>query len=336
LLVVLASAAAIAGRMLAAPPYRGPPSDHFDGRQFHNQIAGAHRGVGRFLRWQLTRDRGPWPGHADAPFGPPPPARVGRGDLRITFVNHATALIQMDGLNVLTDPIWSERCSPLSWAGPRRHRPPGIRFEDLPPIDVVLISHNHYDHLDLPTLQRLASTHHPRVVTGLGNGALLAASGIPGAVELDWGQEAGLSSEVRVVAVPARHTSARGFGDRDRTLWVGFVVVGPGGPVYFAGDTGFGPHFDEIRRRFGPPRLAVLPIGSFRPEWYMAPVHMSPADALRAHHALGARTSVGVHFGTFALTDDGETEPPARLAALLEQDPQRFWILGFGEGRDVP
>src|SRR5262249_35736964 len=157
--------------------------------------------------------------------------------------------------------------------------------------------------------------------------------GIAGAVDLDWGQEVTLSPHVRVIAVPARHFSQRGFGDRGRTLWAGFVLVGPGGPGYFPGDTGFGPHVEQIHRHFGPLRLALLRIGGFRPEWFMAPVHMSPADALRAHHALEARTSVAIHFGTFPLADDGETEPTDRLAALLAADPQRFWVLTPGEGR---
>src|SRR5262249_27426795 len=154
----------------------------------------------------LTRDPRPWGDHPNAAPGPAPPHRVGRGELRVTFINHATVLIQMDGLNILTDPIWSERASPLSWAGPRRRRPPGIRFEDLPSIDAVLISHNHYDHLDLPTLARLAREHHPWIVCPLGTRALLEANQIPSGVELDWGQEVSLSPAVRVAAVPAVHT----------------------------------------------------------------------------------------------------------------------------------
>jgi L-ascorbate metabolism protein UlaG (beta-lactamase superfamily) len=335
--LLLGAVAWIAGRSFAAPPYHGPRTDHFDGERFHNLTDTEHGAFGlAFWRWQWTRKPGPWGDHPDAPFGPPPPRRVGRGELRVTFVNHSTVLIQMDGLNILTDPIWSERASPLAWLGPRRRRPPGIRFEDLPPIDAVLVSHNHYDHLDVPTLRRLAAVYHPRIVSGLGNRALFAEKGIPGAVDLDWGQEVFLSRDVRVIAVPARHFSQRGFGDRSRTLWAGFVLVGPGGPVYFAGDTGFGPHFERIHHRFGPLRLALLPIGGFRPEWFMAPVHMSPADALRADHLLEARTSVAIHFGTFPLADDGETEPPDRLAELLASDPQRFWVLAPGEGRDVP
>jgi L-ascorbate metabolism protein UlaG (beta-lactamase superfamily) len=340
--VLSAGVIGIGGWMLAAPRYQGPTSDHFDGARFHNPVAIPHAGFGDLLRWQLNRQRGPWTGHPDAPPGPPPPTRVGRGALRVTFVNHATVLIQMDGLNVLTDPIWSERASPVRFAGPRRRRPPGIRFEDLPPIDLVIVSHNHYDHMDAPTLRRLAAAHRPRIAAGLGNGALLAREGIAGAVELDWWQGIPVSAaggaEMRLTAVPAQHFSQRGLGDRDRTLWTGYVLSGPAGAVYFAGDTGFGPHFRQVRERFGAVRLALLPIGAYRPEWFMSGVHVSPDGALEAHRVLGAGTSAAIHFGTFELADDGEAEPPARLAALLAGlDPRpRFWVLGFGEGRDVP
>lgn len=259
--------------------------------------------------------------------------------MRVTFVNHATALLQMDGVNILTDPIWSERCSPVSFAGPKRAVPPGLRLEQLPPIDVILVSHNHYDHLDLPTLRRLAAEHSPRILVPTGNRPLLERAGVGGADELAWWKSVVVADGVRIAAVPARHFSGRGFFDRNRSLWAGFVISGPAGSAYFAGDTGFGPHFQEIRGRFGSPRVAFLPIGAYRPEWFMSRVHMSPDEALRAHRILGAGTSVGVHFGTFRLADDGQDEPPARIEALLRDEvgPRpRFWILGFGEGRDVP
>jgi L-ascorbate metabolism protein UlaG (beta-lactamase superfamily) len=262
-----------------------------------------------------------------------------RGEMRVTFVNHSTVLVQMDGINVLTDPIWSKRCSPVSFAGPRRAVPPGLLFEQLPPIDVVLISHNHYDHMDLPTLRRLADERRPRIFVPLGNKGTLYRRGVNGAEELDWWQSARVRDGVHVHAVPAQHFSGRGLFDRDRALWAGFVVTGPAGAMYFAGDTGFAPHFGQIRERFGPPRLALLPIGAFRPEWFMSRVHMSPDDALRAHEILGTETSLGIHFGTFRLTDDGQDEPAERIAALLrtgEQPPPRFWVLGVGESRDVP
>ena len=319
--------------------YRGAPSDHFDGQRFHNERPTKHSGLGDLLKWMRTREPGPWRKWTDVPPAPSPPERVGPGQMRVTFVNHATVLVQMDRVNILADPIWSERCSPVSFAGPKRVVPPGLRFEQLPPIDVVLISHNHYDHLDLPTLRRLAAEHGPRILVPLGNRRFFDGSGVRGAEELDWWQSVEIREGVRIEAVPAQHFSGRGMFDRDRALWAGFVASGPAGPVYFAGDTGFGPHFEEIRDRFGPPRLALLPIGAYRPEWFMSRVHISPEEALRAHRLLGAGTSVGIHFGTFRLADDGQDEPANRIEALRREGgapPPRFWVLGFGEGRDVP
>jgi L-ascorbate metabolism protein UlaG (beta-lactamase superfamily) len=323
--------------VFAAPRYHGPLSDHFDGEHFHNQLPAAP-GT-NVIKWWLNRDRGPWEDAPDAPFGPKPVERVGQGQLRVTWVNHATALIQMDGVNILTDPIWSERCSPVSFAGPARVRPPGIRFEDLPPIDLVLLSHDHYDHFDLPTLRRLDAAFHPRFLTGLGNQALLERAGVSHAIDRDWWQAVPISDAVRVTLVPAQHFSNRSLTDRNVTLWTGFVIEGPAGAVYFAGDTGFGPHYEQIYRRFGAVRLALLPIGAYRPEWFMGPIHMSPSDAVQAHLALHARTSVAIHYGTFRLADDGQREPVEKLRASLAEHAvpdAAFWTLGFGEGRDVP
>jgi L-ascorbate metabolism protein UlaG (beta-lactamase superfamily) len=317
-----------------APRYRGPRSDHFDGKQFQNVPPSHLHGLSDLLRWQRERKPGAWPEWIGAAPGPAPPRRS--ADLRVTFVNHSTVLLQIDGVNVLTDPIWSERASPVSWSGPRRHRAPGLRFEDLPPIDLVLLSHNHYDHLDVPTLRRLASAHRPRILAPLGVAALLRAKGIGNADELDWWQTAAAGA-LRVTCVPARHFSGRGFRDRNATLWCGFVIEGAAGRVYFAGDTGWGPHFAEIRRRLGPVRLALLPVGAFLPRWFMAPVHLSPEEAVAAHQALEASTSVGIHHGTFQLADDGIEEPRLQLErAVARAGRPRFWLLDAGESRDVP
>jgi L-ascorbate metabolism protein UlaG (beta-lactamase superfamily) len=318
-----------------APRYRGPRSDHFDGQRFLNLPPTQTRGLADFVRWQRTRRPGPWPDWIDSPPGVAPQPRV--ADLRVTHVNHSTVLIQMDGVNLLTDPVWSERVSPVSWAGPRRHRAPGLRFEDLPPIGFVLLSHNHYDHLDVPTLRRLAAVHRPRLLVPLGVGAFLRKQGIARVAELDWWQAAAGSDAPRIVAVPARHFSGRGLRDRDATLWCGYAVEGAAGRVYFAGDTGWGPHFDQIRRRLGPVRLALLPVGAFQPRWFMGPVHLSPEDAVAAHLALGASTSLGIHYGTFRIADDGLDEPRAELdRALARAGGPRFWLLPPGEGHDVP
>jgi len=211
----------------------------------------------------------------------------------------------------------------------------------------VLVSHNHYDHLDLATLRRLVERDAPLVLTGLGVSAILPrAVRAVRTTELDWWQKvevvapggSGVSG-VSVTAVPVQHFSGRGLSDRNATLWTGFVVSAPAGHVFFAGDTGYGPHFSEIARRFPGIRLAILPIGAYRPEWFMGPVHETPAQAVQAMRDLGAATAVGMHFGTFELTDEGEEEPPADLAKALDAagEPRpRFWVLGFGEGRDVP
>jgi L-ascorbate metabolism protein UlaG (beta-lactamase superfamily) len=331
--IVTAAAATLAGTavilertLIAAPHYRGPHSDHFDGERFHNPDPMRQ---GSFLKWMMTRQRGYWRKWVDAIPGSPPPAKD--GDLRVTFVNHSTLLIQIDGINILTDPIWSERCSPVSFAGPRRHRPPGIRFDDLPRIDIVLVSHNHYDHLDVPTLRALEARFHPRVFTPLGNSALMARYGIE-SEEMDWWQTKG-----DITLVPAQHFCARAISDRDVTLWGGFMISGRGGNVYFAGDTGWGSHFAEIARRFAPIRLACLPIGAFLPRWFMKPVHTDPAEAVEAHRVLNASTSMAMHYGTFNLGDDGEMEPVDELRrAIAANGNPRFWIMESGESREVP
>jgi L-ascorbate metabolism protein UlaG (beta-lactamase superfamily) len=370
--------AAIERTMLAAPHYQGPLREHFDGRRFHNQDPG-RQGEGSFLQWQLTRDPGYWPEWIDAPPGPPPPARVGDGAMRITFINHATLLLQLDGLNILTDPMWSERAAPFGLIGPRRHRPPGIRFEELPPIDAVLVSHNHYDHLDVATLRRLrarpagsrrtgrqaagapgampdasgamagtsgavAGTSDTMarpmgfpIITPLGNGLLMKRHGVDHITELDWWGSTPLANGVQITLVPAQHFCSRALSDHNANLWGGFVISGPSGNAYFAGDTGWGRHFEQIKSRFAPIRLALLPIGAYLPRWFMKPMHIDPAEAVEAHRVLGAGTSVGMHFGTFHLGDDGMYQPVRDLQRAIEANGNpSFLLLNEGEGREVP
>jgi len=331
--------ALLAGCLFSGPRHRGPATANFDGERFHNPDELPRPGFPEALSLGLSARRGEWDEWRERAPGPPPPTRVGTGRLRATFINHATVLLQLDGVNVLTDPIWSERCSPLPFAGPRRHVPPGLRMEELPPIDAVVVSHNHYDHMDLPTLKALSERFAPRIFVGLGNRALLEAEGIRNVEELDWWQEVALSPEVRLHGVPAQHFSNRGMADAAGTLWLGYVLESAAGAAFFAGDTAYAAHFEAVRHRFGPPRLAVLPIGAFRPEPLMSAVHMSPEQALEAHRVLGARASLGVHFGTFQLGADGQDEPPARLRAAVEAAPPprpSFWTLAPGEGREVP
>lgn len=324
--------------VFSAPAYEGPESDHFDGEVFFNEPRREHE-FADFLKWRMDRDDAPWPDWVEIEPGPPPPERVDEGDLRVTFVNHATCLVQMDGINVLTDPVWAGNVGPVSWLGPERHHAPGLAFEDLPPIDVVLISHNHYDALEVDTLRRLAEEHRPRIFVGLGITQYLDDEEITGGEDLDWWDEREVVPGVRVTAVPARHFSGRGTCDRNKTLWCAYVVEGPSGRVYFAGDTGWGDHFAETRERLGPMRLALLPIGSYRPRWFMSPVHIDPAQAVNAHQVLEAGTSLGIHYRTFALGDDGPDEPEQELLGELdaaEVPHDRFWALEPGESRDVP
>ena len=332
--LVLVAAPVAASCAFAQPPYRGPVTDHFDGRTFHDGVP--RRGLGEFLRWQRERTPPSWPEWIESAPGDKPPARVTGQAMRVTFVNHATVLVQAGGVNVLTDPIWSERASPVSFAGPKRVRAPGLRFEDLPPIDLVLLSHSHYDHLDLETLERIALAHPAVFVSGLGNDLLLKQRRIPGARALDWWQ----SLEHRgatVTSVPNQHWCNRSLSDTDEALWSAFVVETSAGRFYFAGDTGYGPHFAAVGKRFPGLRLAILPIGAYKPEWFMAPMHQSPSDAALAQRDLGAATAVAMHFGTFPLADDGIDEAPRALQEALAKSPgQRFWVLDFGEGRDVP
>jgi len=321
-----------------APLYQGPVTEHFDGRRFSNQPGVPSRpSFFEALKWNFSRrSKPPWPELVDAPLGPPPPQRA--EDLRVTFIGHATVLVQQDGLNLLTDPVWSPRVGPVSWLGAKRHRPPGIRFEDLPPIDVVLLSHDHYDHLDFPTLRRLAAAFpNLTLVTGLGNGNFLKSNGIHvKVVELDWWQSTNIGG-VEIIATPAAHWSGRTPFAPNRTLWVGFLLKSPAGLVYYAGDTGWGPHFEQIRERFGPARLALLPIGAYKPEWFMQAQHTGPQEAFEAARVLEASTSIGVHFGTFNLADDGPREGPDTVARLRADFPEVvFEVLMEGRGWNIP
>lgn len=319
-----------------APGYHGPISDHFDGVRFYNQRPTEHRTFADFIYWMRHRAPGEWYPVSNAMPGPKPPAHA--TSLRATFINHATVLLQTTELNILTDPVWSMRASPLSWMGPRRVRPAGIRFEDLPKINLVLISHNHYDHMDMPTLKRLKAEHDPLFLVGLGNASLLQREGIENVKELDWWQQLEITTNTKVTGVPAQHFSQRTLWDRDKRLWLGYVIHAPEGQIYFAGDTGMGPHFEQIYQRFGAMHLSLLPFGAYKPRWFMSPVHLSPHEAVIAHKQLHSEFTIGIHFGTFRLADDGQDEAIDELAMARRDErvsEERFRVLGFGEGVDI-
>jgi L-ascorbate metabolism protein UlaG (beta-lactamase superfamily) len=308
-----------------------PP--HFDGKRFCNPGPTLPRGLLDVFRWKFSTRPERSPEFVSDVEQSVPPRRVEDGGLRVTLVNHSTVLLQRHGVNLLTDPIWSERASPVSWAGPRRRRKAGVAWEDLPPIDTVLLSHNHYDHLDLPILRRLAARGESQFVVPLGTAALLRSENIGPVNELDWGESVALWG-CTIHGVPALHFSGRGLFDRDRTLWCGYMIEWGERLVYFAGDTGFGEHFGWIRKRFGSPHLALLPIGAYEPRWFMSPVHMDPEEAFRAHEILAASASIAIHHGTFQLADEGVDTPAKRLLALAKG--AAFVVLKNGGVADIP
>ena len=253
----------------------------------------------------------------------------------VTWIGHSTVLVQLDGVTFLTDPTWAERSGPFSGRiGVRRYTPPGIAFEDLPRIDFVLISHDHYDHLDEPTVRRLARTFDPLFIVPMGIKGWLADRGITRAIELDWGESVTVRG-LSVVCMPAQHGSGRTALDQGRRLWSAWAVLGSK-RFYFAGDTGYYRHFKEAGDTLGPFDLAALPIGSYTPREIARPVHISPEEAVQAGLDLGAAHLLGVHWGTFALAREPYDEPPHRLAAEVERrhlDPASTWVLEPGETR---
>jgi len=305
-----------------------PFSRHFDGKRFFNPNAPQVRGFLDVLRWKLTTRPEPSPRFVSDVEQSKPPSSVEGNELRVTLINHSTLLLQQDGSNILTDPIWSERASPVAWAGPRRRRKPGVRWEDLPRIDIVLLSHNHYDHLDIATLRRLGDRGQSQFIVPARVGRLLRSHRIGPVHELDWGESLPFA-RTTIHSVPASHFSSRGLFDRNRTLWCGYVIEAANRVIYFAGDTAFGGHFVQIRERFGTPRLALLPIGAYEPRWFMSSVHMSPEDAVRAHEILGAETSIAIHHGTFQLADDAIDTPRKLLGECAPGDS--FLVPGNGQ-----
>jgi len=300
--------------------YQGPVTDHFDGvRFFHPGLPSSDKSLLEIFKWKLFGKAVPWPKIVPGRMGVRPALRV--EDLQITHIGHASYLIQGGGINILVDPVWAARASPVKWSGPHRHNPPSVAFEDLPPIHAVLITHNHYDHLDTDAVRRLWEVHRPRTFAPLGNDAIIHADAPEIEVQTgDWWTVFSVSENIRVTIVPSYHWSSRGLGDRRMALWGGFVLETPAGLIYCAGDTAYrdGAIFKEIGKRFGPSLVAVLPIGAYAPRWFMQTQHANPQEAVQIAQDCGATNVLGVHWGTFALTDEPFHEPADQLQAAAQ------------------
>jgi L-ascorbate metabolism protein UlaG (beta-lactamase superfamily) len=342
-LTIFASAAAAIGLpsiwMSRMKTYDGPVSDHFDGLHFFDPDGAPPRSLAEVLRWQFgaDRQRATWPDWAPSPHADTPPPRVDGDKVRLSFIGHASWLIQASGVNILIDPVWSMRVSPVSFAGPKRHNDPGIAFDALPKIDVVLVSHGHYDHLDIATLSKLAANFSPRVVTPLGNDITMRSTDSAIKAEgFDWHDRVELGNGLAVTLVPTRHWSARGLFDRNKALWASFVLETPAGKLYIVCDSGYGDgrHFRKVAEAHGPLRLAILPIGAYEPRWFMKDQHMNPSDAVKAFKDCGAQTALAHHFGTFQLTDEAIDAPVIALGEAKDEaeiESERFVALKPGQ-----
>ena len=351
---LIAATAACSGCALAA----GESAPRRPGGFQNNYVEFRPQGFGAFLEWRVSAMRNGLP---PAPRGPTPAVRADLGFIRsnagagmqmqpaITWIGHATMLLQIGGRNVLTDPMFSERTSPLAFIGPKRHAPPGVALADLPHIDAVLISHNHFDHLDTASVRALnaQSGGPPLFVVPLGLKAWLADQGIVNAVELDWWQARALGP-IEIVLTPLQHWSGRGLGDRLATLWGGYALFAPEFQVFFAGDTAYSKDFADIRAHFADRQaaragrgfdLALIPIGAYEPRWFMRAQHADPAEAVQIHLDVGAQRSVGIHWGTFELTDEALDQPPIDLAEARRArslDESAFQVMAIGETRTFP
>lgn len=284
-------------------------SPFFSDGKFHNPVLSKNKSLWTFLKMRLSTSYAQWPAWVDSTYQTLQSSTHQEASVRLTSINHSTVLIQTLGINIITDPIFSKRTSPVSWIGPKRVRNPGIRLADLPKIDIILISHDHYDHLDLPTLKFISERDNAKIYMGLGVGRIL--TDLKNTVELDWWGREKFNDNFIVNFVPVQHFSGRGLLDRNSTQWGGFVIEAGKKKIYFAGDTGYADHFKQTQSKFGAMDISLIPIGAYLPRDFMAYAHIDPAEAVKAHVDLKSKVSVGVHYGTFQLTAE-ELDQPVR------------------------
>jgi L-ascorbate metabolism protein UlaG (beta-lactamase superfamily) len=297
-------------------------SDHYDGKVFSCVEPIRNKNFRDILKWNFTSQRASWPEWVDIGNADKPPHRVDGKDLRASFVNHSTVLLQTSGVNILTDPVWSKRASPLSFMGPKRVHAPGINWADLPKIDVVLISHSHYDHLDIPTVKKLVGRDNPVLIMPLGVDTIIKRH-MPDAncIVMDWGQSFSFNTDIIIYVEPAQHWSSRSFNDRNKTLWAGFVLKTPFGKTYYAGDTGYGTGkiFRDIFKKHGAVDFALIPIGAYEPRWFMKDSHANPEEAVQIFRDIQARQAMAIHYATFQLTDEAIDAPVQELSLQLKK-----------------
>ncbi|MBT6525966.1 MAG: hypothetical protein HOL57_08280 [Marinovum sp.] len=323
--------------------YSGPVTDHFDGTYFYNSKDQVTAPMSDLLKWKLFGNRAKWPKHFVSPYpAAVPEASLPSNRLKVTMIGHASLLIQMHGLNILTDPVYSERVSPLQYIGPWRHNPPGVAFEALPKIDIVLVTHNHYDHLDLATLARLVERDKPQIYTPLGNDTIIHQEIQAADVQTgDWGDVFMHKSGLKIHVEPCQHWSARGTNDRRMALWSAFVLESSHHKIYHIGDTGFGTgdNYRKVASKHGGFDLGILPIGAYEPRWFMKEAHQNPAEAVAGLQLCNARYGLGHHWGTFQLTDEAVEAPKRALADALAKQAlteDRFTALQPGQVWQLP
>lgn len=322
------------------PLYRGAVSDHYDGERFFAPEPVPRKSLFSVLKWRLTAQRQAWPKWVEIETDHPPAWIMDR-DLRVSFVNHATILLQTGGMNILTDPVWSRRCSPVSFLGPKRVHVPGIAWDDLPKIDLVLISHAHYDHLDLRTVKNLVARDNPVLIVPPGVDTLIRRVAPQARIQMvDWGQSVA-SGAATIHAEPTQHWSARSPFDYNRSLWSSYILDFGGRKIYFSGDTGYasGRIFKEIGRKYHGIHFAMIGIGAYEPRWFMHPAHIAPFEAVQIFKDIGATYAMPMHFGTFQLSDEGRDQPVTDLHAALDAagiSREMFRVLQPGQHWVVP